>query len=210
MTVGEEHKRPAPPSLRTVGIGRRVHALFRAMSADPLLREQFVTDPAQILCEYVGGHRLSPQRASVVNQLVYSVASDPEALRWLRSYAMAHRDSPVSRDRFMADLGRAVAEKKSVHVVLALLRFSLEGEDFSAAVDESLVPIINDCGLFHDERASGTEMSTGTQFGTEVSGTQVSTTLSVFAGHYVPALEALVEYSVRLRDRGVLESVGGQ
>jgi hypothetical protein len=286
--VGEEHQRPAPPSLRTVGIGRRVDALFRAMSADLLLREQFVTDPAQILSEYVGGSRLSPQQASVVNQLIHSVASDREVLAWLRDYVAAHRDTPVSRDRFMVDLGRAVAQRKSTHVVLALLRFALEGEDLSAAVDEALVPIVNDCGLFADERSSGTETSTGTafgteksgthistapvvsgtetstgtafgtgqsgthistapvvsgtetstgtafgteqsgthmstgavisgtetstgtQFGTQVSGTQVSTAVSLFAGHYVPALEALVEYSVRLRDRGVLESVGGQ
>ncbi|MGW6978362.1 hypothetical protein ACWGE1_02750 [Streptomyces sp. NPDC054932] len=231
------------------------------MSADLLLREQFVTDPAQLLSEYVGGSRLSPQQASVVNQLIHSVASDREALAWLRDYVVDHRDTPVSRDRFMVELGRAVAERKSVHVVLALLRFAVEGEDLSVAVDEALVPILNDCGLFGDELASGTETSTGTafgteksgthvstgpvvsgtetstgtafgteksgthvstgpvvsgtetstgtQFGTEVSGTQVSTVVSLFAGHYVPALEALVEYSVRLRDRGLLESVGG-
>ncbi|MFD7321549.1 hypothetical protein ACFV9D_10770 [Streptomyces sp. NPDC059875] len=262
MTVGEELKRPAPPSLRTLATSRRVNALFRAMSADLLLREQFVTDPAQILSEYVDGNRISPQKASVVNQLIYSVASDAEALRWLRGYVMAHRDTPVPRDRFMVDLGRAVTERKSVHVVLALLRFSLEREDIAAVVDGDLVPIVSDCGLFRDERESGTETSTGTQFGTqtsgthmstgavisgtetstgtqfgtetsgthmstgavisgtetstgtqfgtEVSGTQVSTVVSLFGGHYVPALEALVEYSVRLRDRGVLESVGNQ
>ncbi|MFJ5779049.1 hypothetical protein, partial [Streptomyces sp. NPDC093094] len=173
--VGEENQRPAPPSLRTVGIGRRVDALFRAMSADLLLREQFVTDPAQILSEYVGGSRLSPQQASVVNQLIHSVASDTEVLAWLRDYVVEHRDTPVSRDRFMVDLGRAVAERKSVPAVLALLRFALEGEDLAAAVDEALVPIVNDCGLFGDERASGTEISTGTAFGTEQSGTHIST-----------------------------------
>ncbi|MEV6582299.1 hypothetical protein AB0M92_29495 [Streptomyces sp. NPDC051582] len=232
------------------------------MSADLLLREQFVTDPAQILSEYVGGSRLSPQEASVFNQLIYSVASDAEVLAWLRGYVVERRDTPVSRDRFVVDLGRAVAERKSAHVVIALLRFALEGKDLSGAVDEALVQIVDDCGIFGGERASGTETSTGTafgteksgthistgplasgtetstgtafgteksgthistrplasgtetstgtQFGTQVSGTQVSSAVSLFDGHYVPALEALVEYSVRLRDRGVLESVGGQ
>ncbi|WP_201785097.1 hypothetical protein, partial [Streptomyces azureus] len=144
------------------------------MATDLLLREQFVTDPAQILSEYVDGQQISPQRSSALNQLIYAVAVDTDVLRWLRSYVLTNQETPVSRDRFMVEFGRAVTENRSLPVVLALLRFSLEKEDI-AAVDESLVYILNNCGMFHEEQLSGTEMSTGTQFGTETSGTHMST-----------------------------------
>ncbi|GAP52502.1 uncharacterized protein SAZU_7379, partial [Streptomyces azureus] len=163
-----------PTPLRTAAISRRVNALFRAMATDLLLREQFVTDPAQILSEYVDGQQISPQRSSALNQLIYAVAVDTDVLRWLRSYVLTNQETPVSRDRFMVEFGRAVTENRSLPVVLALLRFSLEKEDI-AAVDESLVYILNNCGMFHEEQLSGTEMSTGTQFGTETSGTHMST-----------------------------------
>ncbi|MFJ7157402.1 hypothetical protein ACIQUQ_20945 [Streptomyces sp. NPDC101118] len=219
--------------LRTAAVARRVNALFRAMSTDFLLREQFVTDPAQILAEYVDGGRLPAPRASALNQLVYAVAASPEVLRWLRDYALAHRETPVPHTRFLTDFGRAVTERQAVQVVLALLRLSLEGEGLGVA-DGSLVQIVNESGLFEDEPlsgtemstgtqfgteqsgthmstggalVSGTEMSTGTQFGTEVSGTQVSTGPRLFSGQVVPVVDALTEYAGRLRDRGLLDSV---
>ncbi|MBT2449726.1 hypothetical protein J7F03_22125 [Streptomyces sp. ISL-43] len=206
------------------------------MSTDLLLREQFVTDPAQILSEYVDGSRLSPQRASALNQLVYAVAATTDVLLWVRSYALTYRETPVSRAQFMTDFGRAVTEKQAAHVVFALLRLSLEEEAMPVA-DGSLLQILNESGLFDGGPISGTEVSTGTQFGTEVSGTHMSTGAAVISGtevstgtqfgtevsgtqvstgprlfsdQFVPAVEALVEYAGRLRDRGLLDSVGGQ
>ncbi|WP_340373853.1 hypothetical protein U5640_00775 [Streptomyces sp. SS7] len=57
------------------------------MGSDFLLREQFVTDPAQILAEYVRGERLEPRRAEDTNRLVHSVMSNPGLVRWIRDVA---------------------------------------------------------------------------------------------------------------------------
>ena len=59
---------------------RRVDALFRALASDYLFREQFVTDPAQILTEYVHGERLEPDQAAAANQLVFAMVSNPGLL----------------------------------------------------------------------------------------------------------------------------------
>src|SRR5687767_4267895 len=84
--------------MRRTAIARRVDALFKAMASDFLLREQFVTDPSQIISEYVYATRISQQRASVVNQLLYSVMSNRGLLGWLRDYSIKYRDNPPSRD----------------------------------------------------------------------------------------------------------------
>jgi hypothetical protein len=159
--------------LSAAGNTRRVDALFKAMSADFLLREQFVTDPSQVLSEYVHGERLSPEVASVRNQFLYAVMSNHHLLRWMHAYATHHGGRIPSSNRFMADFGHAVAQHEGQHVVLALMRASAEARG-SLNVEEALLPLVY--GLFNRAGvlASGTEMSTGTDFGTERSGTEKS------------------------------------
>jgi hypothetical protein len=105
------------------------------MSTDFLLREQFVTNPAQILSEYVQGKAPSPQKAAVANQLVYAVMAHPRLLAWLRDYAARNRRHPPSRDRAVSDFSRAVVDLGACHVVVALVRSSVEREpiDFEEA-----------------------------------------------------------------------------
>src|SRR5262245_56518803 len=95
------------PLLQRAAITRRLNALFRAMASDYLLREQFVTDPAQILSEYVHGAGLSPATASVSNQLLYGLMANPKLRSWLTKYATDHHDEPPPRDKFLSDLGHA-------------------------------------------------------------------------------------------------------
>jgi hypothetical protein len=161
-----------PLVLQRAAMARRADALFKAMSTDFLLREQFITDPAQITSEYLYGTSLPPQKASVSNQILFSVMSNPKLLGWLRDYAVKHSADPPSRDAFAREFGRAVVEFGGYHVVLALFRNSVEKED-AVAFDEALLPIIY--AIFTGGGfASGTEMSTGT-FATEQSGTHMST-----------------------------------
>ena len=76
LVFAPEHKAPRRPMvLRAAAVSHRVDALFKAMSQDYLLREQFVTDPAQVLSDYVDRGQLPEQRASVSNQLAYSVTN---------------------------------------------------------------------------------------------------------------------------------------
>jgi hypothetical protein len=164
------------PSLGGAALARRVDALFKAMATDFLLREQFITDPAQVLCEYTHGKNLSPQTASVTNQLLYAVMANRGLLGWLRGYALKHHQSPPPNQKFIGDFGRAVVQHRGQHVVLALLRSSTEPEG-RIAFDAAMLPVIFTIfargigGVF----AEGTEMSTGTDFGTERSGTEMST-----------------------------------
>ena len=159
------------PSLEGAALARRVDALFKAMATDFLLREQFITDPAQVLCEYTHGKDLPQQTASVTNQLLYAVMANRGLLGWLRGYAMKHHQYPPPGQKFISDFGRAVVQHRSHHVVLALLRSSAEPEG-RITFDPAMLPIIFTIfargigGVF----AAGTEMSTGTDFGTERSG----------------------------------------
>ena len=92
-----------------LGNKRRVDALFRALSSDYLLREQFVTDPAQILTEYVSGERLDPNAAAAANHLVYAVVSSPGLLKWVQS-AGTKGEVPAGEafaDQFSAAVGVA-------------------------------------------------------------------------------------------------------
>lgn len=78
-------------------VARRIDALFKALSTDFLLREQFVTDPAQIMAEYVTGSSLPEDAADVSNQMLYAVVSNGSFLRWMVRYARQHDGQPLTR-----------------------------------------------------------------------------------------------------------------
>src|SRR5271166_6033414 len=124
-----------PMHSREAAVVRRVEALFKAMSTDFLLREQFVTDPAQILFEYVSGAQLAPEKASINNQFLYAVMSNARMLRWIRYYVLRHRAHPPSRPRLIKDIARAIVEHGGEHVVLAILRSSIEQQAIANLAD---------------------------------------------------------------------------
>jgi hypothetical protein len=127
---------------------RRFDALFRAMSHDFLLREQFVTDPARIASEYVYGARLPPRRAAVINHLLYSIAANPHLAQWLHNYAIRHRFELPPPERLVRDFSHAVARHNGHDVVLSLIRASVENEsaiDFENPATEVAFQIIG-CG----------------------------------------------------------------
>src|SRR5215204_3481486 len=107
---------------------RRTDALFRALASDFLLREQFVTDPAQILTEYVSGERLEPEAAAAANQLVYAMVSNPRLLSWLQTYGREHAELPESED-FARDFARALARDGDEQTLIALVRAANESTD---------------------------------------------------------------------------------
>jgi hypothetical protein len=45
--------------LRQAATEHRIDSLFKAMSTDFLLREQFVSDPSQVICDFIFSTRLS-------------------------------------------------------------------------------------------------------------------------------------------------------
>ena len=201
-----ELKRQCEPLiLRRAAVARRFDALFKAMSTDFLLREQFITDPAQIASEYVYGANLPPQKASVSNQLLYSVMSNQKLIGWLRDYAVKRSGNPPSRNEFASDFGRAVVDHGGHHVVLALIRNSVEKESF-VGFHEGLLAII--FGIFADvDFLAGTEMSTGT-FATEQSGTHMSTGGLVGSGTEMSTGTFATEQSGTHRSTGGLVGSG--
>ncbi|MFI8519932.1 hypothetical protein ACIGEZ_19150 [Streptomyces sp. NPDC085481] len=152
--------------LRGAAAARRIQALFKAMATDFLLREQFVTDPAQMLAEYVRGERLTDRQADDTNRLIYAVMSNPGLVRWLRDYARRPRNDRARTDHGMAGFGRAVIDNRAESVVTALTGTSGEQAGI-VGFDASLPQIIADSGIFG--------APTATTFGTEVSGTHMST-----------------------------------
>ena len=221
---------PYSSMMGVAATARRVDALFKAMSADYLLREQFVTDPSQVLSEYVHGARLSAEAASIRNQLLYAAMSNHRLLAWLHGYATRHGGRMPSPDKFIRDFSRAVVENEGLHIVLALIRASAGGVEV-LNVEEALLPAMfaffrpggvlasgtemstgTDFGTQRSgtERsggvfAAGTEMSTGTDFGTQRSGTERSG-IFVAPSYVLVSLEALAQYAAQLRDAGALDA----
>jgi hypothetical protein len=233
--AGPAVKADRPAVLKVAAATRRVDALFRATATDFLLREQFVTDPAQVLSEYVRGSSLPPERALVTNQLLYSVLSNRPLLVWLRNYTARHHGRPPARQQILADFSRAVVAQGGHHVVTALIRSSVEQEAVVGLFDESLVHLLFDGSIFADDDGtggqegtgpgtggtdegtdSGTEMTPGTDDGTD-SGTEQSTGTSTeksgsgfFGSKYVLTLNALVQYANQLKQTGALDAaIGG-
>jgi hypothetical protein len=171
--------------------GRRADALFKAMSSDFLLREQFVTNPSQVLFEFVAGKSLQPERATAINQLIYAVMSNPGLVRWLRQYPAKAGSHQPSAKKFNLEFARAVVKNGAYPVVLALPRSSGAAEEPSGETErEILLPIFfggitrlldgeteqSGTGTEVSTNVGTTEMSTGTGGTTEMStGTQMST-----------------------------------
>src|SRR5438477_10281332 len=85
----------------------RANALFRAMSSDYLLREQFASGPAEIVADYVSAGRLSEEASESADQLLFSVFSSPSLRRWMGGYS--RRATGVSRHAFALEFARAAA-----------------------------------------------------------------------------------------------------
>ena len=156
-------------TLERAAVVRRVDALFRAMSSDFLLREQFVTDPAQILSEYVYARKLPPDEAAPVNHLIYSIMSSRSLLHWLRDRAFQPRSQAQSDRGFLPEFSRAVVQHGNHNIVYALIRNSAASAKAIAFDGALLSAILRTVLGFED----GTERSTGTG-GTQQSGTHVT------------------------------------
>ena len=154
------------PQLRQLAVNRRVDSLFKAMSTDFLLREQFVTEPSQVLSEYVNARKLDPEQAEAGDHLIYSVMSNQPLLSWLRDYSRQQGGVVPPRSKFMSDFSRAVIAHGGHHVVLALAKSSADKQDV-LGVFESFLPIL--FNTFAGGRRAQTEMTTGHTTGTMVS-----------------------------------------
>ncbi|MEU7110714.1 hypothetical protein [Streptomyces sp. NPDC046182] len=92
-----------------------------------LLREQFVTDPAQILAESVRGERLERRQGEDTNRLIHAGMSDPGLVRWIRDVGRQPWQNRAKPDAGLAVAGRAVIDNGAADVVTALVATSGEG-----------------------------------------------------------------------------------
>src|SRR6185436_14288300 len=123
-----------PASGRRIGTAearasRRVDALFKAVSSDYLLREQFVTDPAQTMAEFVVGRRLTEDSADAANHLLYAVLSNARMRNWLAQYALHLGGATPSREAFAVQFARALGAGGDEITALALIRAAAAGGD---------------------------------------------------------------------------------
>ena len=88
---------PEPITVARAATMRRIDALFRAMSSDFLLREQFVTDPVQVMWEYGHSSALAPEKASYANLRARAGRADdaPQLLRRPSQHALTIRIGPL-------------------------------------------------------------------------------------------------------------------
>lgn len=114
----------------------RVNALFKAMSTDYLLREQFATDPAQVLSSYVHGTYLTQAATDTTNQLLFAVLSCTPLRCWMGAVAGRFDPARLSRHSFAVEFANAVAASNDDLVTLALIRCASDKEvEFMARLD---------------------------------------------------------------------------
>jgi hypothetical protein len=143
----------------------RTHAMFRAMSADYLLREQFATDPTQVFCDYVFADRAPGVETETANQLIFSVFSNPHLRRWMGAYSRRLGGRSPSRHVFASQFASAVAASRDPLVALALVRGTAADRDLFELQADFFRAVLAAMG--RGSVASGTEMSPGTA--TEIS-----------------------------------------
>jgi hypothetical protein len=138
----------------------RTHAMFKAMSNDYLLREQFATDPIQIFCDYVFADRASDFDVESANQLIFAVFSSPPLRRWISTYARRLGGKSPSRHAFASQFADAVTESYDPLVTLALLRSATTDQNLFAVQADFFRAVLTSIG--QGVATSGTEMSPGT------------------------------------------------
>jgi hypothetical protein len=143
---------------KQLALQRRLDALFRALASDFLLREQFITDPAQIASEYINGKRIAPDKAAAMNYLIYSCLANNYLISWLRDYAMrSDGQEPITQQRFVRDFSAAVVEQRAPHVVSALAHFALH-DTARIQLDDNWLQVI--FGRWHHFGEEGTDDAT--------------------------------------------------
>ena len=185
QTRGEHVSRDLPrrPRLHELALQRRVDGLFRAMASDFLLREQFVTDPAQVTSEYVHGERLRPDAAATINYFVYSCLASDYLISWFREYAIQHGGRRILRQDFVRDFSRAVVDNRGGHVVSALADLAMSDAP-RIALHEDWLQVIFGHWRFGEDGTDGTGTdATGTDStGTDTTGTAVTDTTGTSTG----------------------------
>ncbi len=164
-------------------VARRTGALFKALSSDFLLREQFVTDPSQVLGEFVLGERPSAEAGDVANQLVYAVMSNPGLRDWMGAYARQQNGATPPRDDFAHSFAKAVARHGDDLTVLALIRGATgENDHFALQADllRSFVGLIGAGRVSASTNDSGGGPGPGTNPSPGPGGTQHSLPGGIF------------------------------
>ncbi|NYE63852.1 hypothetical protein FHW58_005086 [Duganella sp. 1224] len=144
-------------SRKQLALQRRLDALFRALASDFLLREQFITDPAQIASEYVNGKRIPPEEAAAMNHLIYACLANNYLISWFRDYAMRSDGKAITQQGFVRDLSAAVIEQRAHHVVSALAHFALH-DTARIKLDDNWLQVI--FGRWHHFGEDGTDDAT--------------------------------------------------
>jgi len=144
-------------SRKQLALQRRLDALFRALASDFLLREQFITDPAQIASEYINGKRIAPEESAAMNYLIYSCLANNYLISWLRDYAMRSDGKAITQQNFVRDFSTAVVEQRAHHVVSALAHFALH-DTSRIQLDDNWLQVI--FGRWHRFGEDGTDDAT--------------------------------------------------
>lgn len=202
---------PAYSDLRKAAAARQVNALFRAMDTDILLRDQFITDPSQVISEYVNATRLEPQAAIEINHLIYSMMVNRKLLGWLHTYAVQKAEELPTVNRFIQDFSRAVAEHNGYHIILSLFQRSAESQAVLNRENlETIVPVLLQIAqlTFGENGTDGT--GTGiTSLTISQTSWDFNTALTPMISEYLSAsLKALSDFAQQMADAGILDMTG--
>jgi hypothetical protein len=143
------------------------------MSGDYLLRQQFITNPMQILSEYVYGTQVPAEQAFLSNRLVYAALSSQQLRVWLHEYAATRRDQVPAGREFVSDFAQAVVEQGAHHVILALAT-AATGETRLAGFDEDILHWLLNLPFLNRQNGNGETGDTGDTGETGDTGTGIT------------------------------------
>lgn len=133
--------------LRRAATVRRMDALFKAMSTDYLLREQFISAPTEVLSEYLYGRQIDGEQASASNLLIYAVVANGDLRSWLHGYALTHRGNVPSGEQFARDFAAAASQHGGDSVAQAIATAT----EHNVRFDEDLLHYILNIGVLSQD-----------------------------------------------------------
>ncbi len=117
-------KKSEPLLLTQKQLRQNMTALFKRLQKDERLRKKFIHNPTELLEVQVLKKTISPQKASAVNRLLFSILSNAEFLQWFDDYARDNKGKEINQNRYSQDFAKAVVKYGDQNLIGSLARLS--------------------------------------------------------------------------------------
>jgi hypothetical protein len=129
--------------LRPRRLRENLLVLLKKVASDETARAAFVRNPVDQVSNKIMRRKLSPQRVSEANRLLFALISDERMLRWLRTYESAGIGAASKLD-FADQFARQVASLGDAAIIAALVGNAAVGNGIPGLTDVAYQCVCNE------------------------------------------------------------------